>query len=66
LVVNPLLPATATHFAADHILYHGRMIAIVWDKDGSHYGLGAGLRIILDGKTVAHSATIGKLTAEIA
>ena len=65
VVINPLLPATATHFAVDHVLYHGRMLAIVWDADGSHYGLGAGLRILIDGKTVAHSATIGRLTAEI-
>lgn len=65
VVINPLLPATATHFAVDHVLYHGKMLAIVWDVDGSHYGLGAGLRILIDGKTAAHSATIGRLTAEI-
>lgn len=35
-----LLPATASHFAVDHVLYHGKMPAIVWDVDGSHYGLG--------------------------
>ena len=64
LLINPLVPRDASHFAVDHILYHGKMVAIVWDDDGSHYGIGSGLRILVDGATVAHAASIQPLTAE--
>ena len=65
LLINPLVPKTASHFAVDHILYHGKMVAIVWDVDGSHYGLGTGLRILVDGATVAHAASIQPLSAQL-
>ena len=46
-----------------HGRYHGHTIAIVWDQDGTHYGKGKGLLLYVDGKVVASSPTIGKLTA---
>ena len=45
------------------IISHGHTIAIVWDQDGTHYGKGKGLLLYVDGKVVASSPTIGKLTA---
>ena len=65
LTLAPLLPSTASHAAVDHVLYHGRMLAFVWDVDGSHYGVGSGLRILVDGETVAHSPTIARITAQL-
>lgn len=66
LVLNPLVPpGLLTHFAVDHVLYHGHMLAIVWDEDGSHYGVGAGLRLLVDGKVVASSPTMTKLSASL-
>ena len=65
-MLNPLLPAGAlSHFAVDHVLYHGRLLSFVWDVDGSHYAVGAGLRILVDGATVASSPTLGRLTAKL-
>eukprot|EP01051_Picozoa_sp_SAG22_P014393 SAG22_NODE_1741_length_3684_cov_1.522734_2_plen_498_part_01 len=40
-------------------------LAFVWDADGSHYGVGSGLRIMVDGVTVAHSPTIARITAQL-
>ena len=37
------------HFAADHVLVHGRVLAVVWDQSGTVYGRGAGLRLWVDG-----------------
>ena len=66
LVLNPLLPAGAlTHFAVDHVRYHGHALSFVWDEDGSHYHRGAGLRLLVDGEEVASSATLTKLTASL-
>ncbi|MFN8652576.1 MAG: discoidin domain-containing protein [Gemmatimonadales bacterium] len=63
LEVNPLIPAAWAWFALDDVAYRGRSVSIVWDRDGSHYGTGAGLSLYVDGKRVARSDSIGRLTA---
>jgi hypothetical protein len=45
--------------------YHGRTLAILYDKTGKHYGKGRGLRILADGKEIAARETLGRLTAEL-
>ena len=56
LVVNPLVPATALPWwAADGIALHGQIVTVVFDADGSHYNAGAGLRVMVNGATVASS-----------
>lgn len=60
--VNPLLPdGKWDWFCLDAIPYHGHFVTILWDKDGSHYHQGRGLRVMLDGKLVGHSDTLGRL-----
>jgi len=55
-VVQPLLPAgTWDWFCLDGVKYHGRVLTIIWDKDGRHYGRGPGLKVLADGKVIAHS-----------
>jgi hypothetical protein len=41
-----------SHFAADHIRYHGHDLSIFWDRDGGHYGneVPKGYSVFLDGK----------------
>lgn len=63
--INPLIPSSVTHCAADHIGYRGHMLAIVWDADGTHYGKGTGLMLFIDGKLGASSSTIAKITAQL-
>ena len=47
--VWPLLPAgTWDWFCLDGVKYHGRTLTILWDKDGSRYGRGAGLRVLAE------------------
>ena len=46
----------------------GRILSVVYDADGSVYGdrgFEAGLTVLLDGKTVAHSDTLSPLTVEL-
>jgi len=53
--VNPLIPAgTWDYFCLDHVPYHGRLLTILWDKTGEHYGKGMGLRVLADGIEIAH------------
>jgi len=60
--VNPLLPHNKwDYFCLDNVLYHGKNICIVWDKDGSHYHAGQGLRVYVNGKCVGQRKELGKI-----
>lgn len=63
--VNPLVPEGEWDwFCLDNVPYHGRNISIIWDKDGQHYHQGSGLRVLVDGKLVGHSPTLGRLVCK--
>ncbi|MBD8080102.1 MGH1-like glycoside hydrolase domain-containing protein [Cellulosimicrobium arenosum] len=55
LVIDPLVPADWDWFAAENVPYHGRNVTVLFDRDGSHYGAGAGLRVFVDGEEALHS-----------
>jgi hypothetical protein len=60
--VNPLLPnGKWDYFCLDNVLYHGRNLTILWDKDGSRYHAGKGLRVYVDGKLAGQRETLGRL-----
>lgn len=48
--IAPLVPDSWSHFAAENVPYHGHNLTVLWDRDGSRYGKGAGLRVWLDGR----------------
>lgn len=64
--VNPLLPnGKWDWFCLDNILYHGKIITIVWDKTGTKYKKGKGLSVWADGKKIASSTKLEKITGKI-
>ena len=63
--VNPLVPAGWDWFCLDRVPYHGRSLTVVWDRTGKHYGKGQGLRIKIDGKEIAASAKLTRLTGPL-
>ena len=64
--VNPLVPdGVLDYFCLDNVSYHGRSLTILWDKDGSRYNRGAGLRVLVDGKEIAHSDTLKRVTGKL-
>jgi hypothetical protein len=65
LELDPLAPADWNYFALDDVLYHGHRLSILWDKDGSRYGKGAGLRVLADRKELASMAMLGKMLAKL-
>lgn len=64
--VNPLLPAGKWDwFCLDNILYHEKLVTIIWDKTGLKYKKGKGLGVWVNGKKVASSAKLAKLTGKL-
>lgn len=66
LEINPLIPEGKWEwFCLDRVLYHEKIITIVWDKTGDKYQLGKGLTVLVDGKVAGRSDTIEKITCEL-
>jgi len=66
LEIHPLLPPDAWDwFCLDGVKYHGVILTVVWDKDGKHYGRGAGLRVLADGQEIAKSTTLERITGKL-
>jgi hypothetical protein len=64
--VNPLLPAGKWDwFCLDNILYHGKILTIIWDKDGTKYKKGRGLSVWVNEKKVASSLNLEKVTGKL-
>jgi len=67
LTVHPLLPADTPvqYFAIDGVAVQGHDVAVLFDRDGSRYGRGAGLRVLLDGAVVASGALGDTLVVQL-
>lgn len=66
LQVNPIIDDSITYFRAEQVPYHGHLISVQYDADGSRYNQGRGLRVEVDGNVVASSETVSRLTANVA
>ncbi len=57
--VHPLLPAGKWDwFCLDNVLYHGKILTIIWDKTGLKYKKGKGLSVWVNGKRTAMAETL--------
>jgi len=63
--VNSLVPQSWDYCCLDRIPYHGRVLTILFDKTGSHYGKGKGLRVFADGKEIAVSEKLTRVTGPL-
>jgi hypothetical protein len=64
--IHPLLPTGKWDwFCLDNVLYHGKIITIVWDKTGEKYKKGKGLSVWVNGKKVALSLKLEKVTGKL-
>jgi hypothetical protein len=64
--IDPLLPAeTWDWLCLDGIKYRGRLLAVVWDRDGSRYGQGAGLRLLANGQIVVKADRLERLRGKL-
>jgi hypothetical protein len=65
LDVKPLAPADWAYFALDNVPYRGHLVSVVWDRDGTRYKVGKGLRLFADGKEIAASEKLAPLSAKL-
>ena len=49
------------HFMVNNLRYHDQDVTIVWDQDGSHYGMGTGYSLFINGQKKVTAATLGHL-----
>jgi hypothetical protein len=63
--VNPLIPEDKWDwFCLDNVLYHGKILTIIWDKNGTKYNRGKGLSVWVNGKKIGSSETLTRLEIE--
>ncbi len=67
LVLKPLIPANSSirYFALDRFVYHGHNVGIVYDADGTRFGIGKGLSVYVDGQRAAGPAPLGELIVAV-
>ena len=64
--VFPLLPDRVwNYFCLDGVSYHGHVLTIFWDQDGTRYGRGQGLILLADGKEIARASQLSKISAKL-
>jgi hypothetical protein len=62
ILVDPLLPEDSwDSFCLDNVLYHGRTVAILWDRNGTKYGRDSGLSVFVNGKKIEHADKLMRL-----
>jgi len=66
LTIAPLAPVQWPWFALDGVAYRGHRVSVVWDRDGTRYGRGPGLAILVDGRLAGRSATLRTLSVPLA
>jgi hypothetical protein len=63
--ISPLLPAAAWDwFCLQDVSYHGKMLSIVWDRDGSHFKGKPGLTVFVNDSLVARVAELRPIVTE--
>jgi hypothetical protein len=64
--VHPLLPdGKWDWFCLDNILYHGKIITVIWDKTGTKYKRGKGLSVWVNGKLAGRSENLSKIEGSL-
>ncbi len=64
--LKPLVPDGWSYFAVQNVPYHGHLLTMVWDQDGTHYNAGTGLQVCQDGARIYQSAALGNATVTVA
>lgn len=66
LELKPLAPENWPYFALDGVPYRGHTITVIWDREGTRYRLGKGLKVLSDGQVIGSSETLGPLSVVLA
>ena len=62
LIINPLLDSNnLKYFMLENLNYRNHDLTVIYDFDGSKYGIGAGLFVYLDGKLSSFSKSLASI-----
>ena len=66
LVLQPLVPSNWSYFAIENLPYHGTLLTMIWDKDGTHYGNSStGFSIYSNGTKFHHQKSLGAVNVTL-
>ncbi len=65
LEINPLAPPEWSYWCLDEVVYHGHRLSILWDRDGSRYGRGSGLVVLVGGAVLAARVDLGRILVRL-
>jgi len=66
LRICPLIPEGEWDWCRlENVRYHGHVLTIQWDRDGSKYGEGVGFRIFADGELIGSSDVLDDLNLKL-
>ena len=65
LTIHPLVTNQWQWFALDDLPYHGHLLTVFYDKTGSKYHRGAGLRVLCDGAMIGSEPTLAPITVRL-
>lgn len=65
LKVFPLASKSWDWFCLDDVLYHGKIITVLWDKTGEKYKKGKGFRIYADGKEIYKAKKLKRVSVKL-
>jgi hypothetical protein len=66
LEIYPLIPQNKWNwFCLDRVYYHGKMLTILWDKDGNKYKRGTGFIIYENNKKIYSGKNLDHITAKL-
>jgi hypothetical protein len=64
--INPLVPQREWDwFCLDRVPYHGRVLTILWDRNGDRFRKGKGLALFVDGAEIARAADLMRLEGRL-
>lgn len=52
LQISPIIPSNWTYFALENVPYHGHLLTILYDLEGTRYNEGPGLHIFVNGRNI--------------
>ena len=50
LEISPIIPSNWTYFALENVAYHGHLLTMLYDHNGTRYNQSPGLTVFLDGQ----------------
>jgi len=65
LTIHPLVSKHWPWFALGGLPYHGHLLTILYDRDGTRYHRGSGLQVFCDGNAIAHESKLLTITVSL-